>query len=53
LYNCYSNSCSFKSINAIDDTPAAVNTGVNPTIVLNVTDNDTLNNVQVAPTTSV
>ncbi|WP_220485195.1 DUF11 domain-containing protein, partial [Flavobacterium sp. SOK18b] len=37
-------------INANDDTPAAINAGVNPKVVLNVTDNDTLNNVKVTPT---
>jgi hypothetical protein len=37
-------------IDAVDDNPAAVNTGVNPKVVFNVTDNDTLNTVLVNQT---
>jgi hypothetical protein len=37
-------------IDAVDDNPVAVNTGVNPKVVFNVTDNDTLNTVLVSPT---
>jgi hypothetical protein len=36
-------------IDAVDDNPVAVNTGVNPKVVFNVTDNDTLNTVLVSP----
>ncbi|MGZ9677418.1 Ig-like domain-containing protein [Flavobacterium sp. GNP001] len=37
-------------IDAVDDNPVAVNSGVNPKVVFNVTDNDTLNTVLVSPT---
>ncbi|NHL02147.1 beta strand repeat-containing protein, partial [Flavobacterium turcicum] len=39
-------------INAIDDAPAVVNTGVNSKVILDVTANDTLNGVIVTPANS-